>query len=176
VQDFEAEALPHYDELFRTAARVVGDLTETEDIIQETYFQAWRAFERFQLGTNCRAWLFKILFNIIHRYRRKRMNERIAVRGDEMLSIEETLASLPPVLEKVSDEDVLAALAKIPPHYREVILLTDVEEFSYKEVSEALNIPMGTVMSRLSRARTLLRDELVSVARDYGIKSAGAKE
>ncbi len=172
VEDFESAALPYYNELCRTAARVVGDSNEAEDVIQETYLQAWRLFHRFELGTNCRAWLFKILFNIIHRHRRKRFMHQMMSQGEELMTIEEVLPCAPTIFENVTDEEVLAALAKIPPPYREIVLLADVEEFSYKEIAETLRIPVGTVMSRLSRSRRLLRAELADFARSFGIKSA----
>jgi RNA polymerase sigma-70 factor (ECF subfamily) len=71
LEDFEAAAMPHFDDLYRTAARVIGDRTEAEDLVQETYLQGWKSFHRFEPGTNCRAWLFKILFHVIHHHRRK---------------------------------------------------------------------------------------------------------
>lgn len=170
AEDFEAAALPHLNDLFRTALRVVGDRTEAEDLVQEAYLQAWKSFHRFTPGTNCRAWLYKILFNVIHHHRRKWFNSKIAKESGEML--EATLAYEPPVPEDLSDEDVLAAFERIPRSYREVVVLADVQELSYKEIAEALAIPVGTVMSRLSRGRKLLRAELSSFAAGYLKKRA----
>jgi RNA polymerase sigma-70 factor (ECF subfamily) len=170
AEDFEVAALPHLNDLFRTALRVVGDRTEAEDLVQEAYLQAWKSFHRFTPGTNCRAWLYKILFNVIHHHRRKWFNSKIAKESDEML--EATLAYEPPVPEDLSDEDVLAAFERIPQSYREVVVLADVQELSYKEIAEALAIPVGTVMSRLSRGRKLLRAELSSFAAGYLKKQA----
>jgi RNA polymerase sigma-70 factor (ECF subfamily) len=170
TQDFEQAAMPYLNELFRTALRVIGDRSEAEDLTQEAYLQAWKSFHRFEPGTNCRAWLFKILFHVIHHHRRKWYNHKSLKENDEML--EQTLPYEPPVPQRLSDEDVLVAFDKIPEQYREVVLLADVEEFSYKEVAETLSIPMGTVMSRLSRGRKLLRDELAGFAEGYGIKNA----
>jgi RNA polymerase sigma-70 factor (ECF subfamily) len=171
VEDFESTALPHLNDLFRTATRVIGDRSEAEDLVQEAYFQAWKSFHRFEPGTNCRAWLYKILFHVIQHHRRKWYNSRSARETEEFLM--ETIAYEAPVPQQLSDEDVLAAFDKIPVHYREVVLLADVQEFSYKEVAEMLGIPVGTVMSRLSRGRSLLRQELAGFAAGYGIKEEG---
>lgn len=159
--------MPHTNELFRTAVRVIGNRTEAEDLVQETYLQAWKSFDRFEMGTNCRAWLYKILFNVINHHRRK-WSRLQTVREDDGI-LEETLAHEPPVPQHITDEDVLKALDGVPDHYREVVLLADVEGFSYKEIAETLNIPLGTVMSRLSRGRKHLRGGLADYARDYGI-------
>jgi RNA polymerase sigma-70 factor (ECF subfamily) len=118
--------------------------------------------------TNCRAWLFTILFNAVHHYRRKRAGSA-ASEGSEDL---EELQYIPPVPETLMDEEVLAALDRIHLDFRAVVLLADAEEFSYEEVAGILKFPVGTVMSRLSRARKLLRDELAAVAQSYGIKKA----
>jgi RNA polymerase sigma-70 factor (ECF subfamily) len=166
-EDFETAAMPHLNALFRTATRVLGDRNEAEDLVQETYLQAWKSFHRFEQGTNCRAWLFKILFHVINHHRRKWFKFDWFTDGDEAL--ENRLVYEAPVSEDLSDEEVLAALEKLPRHYREVILLSDVQEFSYKEISEILSIPIGTVMSRLSRGRKVLRDELAGFAAGLGI-------
>jgi RNA polymerase sigma-70 factor (ECF subfamily) len=171
-EDFEAAAMPHLNDLFRTAARVLGDRAEAEDLVQEAYLQAWKSFHRFELGTNCRAWLFKILFHVIHHHRRKWFNISLFKEGDDFL--EDTLIYEAPVPQNLNDEEVLEAVEKIPRQYREVVLLADVEELAYKEIAEALSIPVGTVMSRLSRGRKLLRKELADFAESYGIKSAKA--
>src|SRR5690242_9394296 len=168
ADEFEQVAMPHLNDLYRTAARVIQDRSEAEDLVQEAYLQAWKSFHRFEPGTNCRAWLYKILFNVIQHHRRKWYNNRTKIESDEFLV--ETLGYEPPVRQDLSDEDVLAAFDKIPAQYREVVLLADVQEFTYKEVAETLAIPVGTVMSRLSRGRTLLRHELAGVAANYGIK------
>ena len=170
VEDFEAAALPYLDELYRTAARVIGDRTQAEDLVQEVCLQAWKSFHRFTPGTNARAWLFKILFHAIHHYRRQWFH-RDWLREDSV-ALEQTLPYEPPVPEQLSDEAVLSALQKIPQEFREVVLLADVQEFSYREIAEMLEIPVGTVMSRLSRGRRLLRVELAAMAAYYGIKPA----
>jgi RNA polymerase sigma-70 factor, ECF subfamily len=167
AEEFESAALPHLNDLFRTALRLTGNRGEAEDLVQEAYLQAWKSFHRFAPGTNCRAWLFKILFHVIQHHRRKWFKMRLV--NDEDERIEETLSYEPPVSPHLSDEDVLAAVDRIPLHYREVVLLADVEELSYKEVAAALDIPLGTVMSRLNRGRTLLRHTLAEFASGYGI-------
>ncbi len=166
--DFETAALPHLNELMRTAARLVGSRTEAEDLIQETYCQAWKSFHRFELGTNCRAWLFRILFNKANQYRSWLFWRRTYNCEAKLM---ETLRYTPPVNEALKDEEILCALERLPQCYREVVVLVDVEEFSYKEVAGIMRVPIGTVMSRLSRGRRLLRVEFADVAKSYGIKS-----
>jgi RNA polymerase sigma-70 factor (ECF subfamily) len=168
LEDFEAAAMPHFEDLYRTAVRVIGDRTEAEDLVQETYLQGWKSFHRFEPGTNCRAWLFKILFHVIHHHRRKWFSSKL-VKDSEVL-LEEVLTYEAPIPEHLTDEEVLAALDKVPTDFREVLLLADVQEFAYKEVAETLKIPVGTVMSRLSRGRKLLRAQLSGMAASYGIK------
>ena len=174
--DFERAALPHLNDLYRSAIRMLGDRTEAEDLVQETYLEGWKSFHRFQPGTNCRAWLFKILFHVIHHHRRKWFSIRTLTDSDEML--ETLLTYEPPVPEEITDEDILAALDKVPESFREVVLLVDVQEFSYKEVSEILKVPIGTVMSRLSRGRAVLRAQLSGLAitpREEIAKAVGAR-
>lgn len=169
LSDFEAAALPHLNDLFRAAQHTLASREEAEDVVQETYLQAWKSFHRFELGTNCRAWLFKILFHIIHHHRRK-LYQFSWVTESEEEPLEEMIIYQAPIPQNINDEDVLAALQKIPLHYREVVLLADVEEFSYQEIADTLMIPTGTVMSRLSRGRKLLRKELAEFAEAYGIE------
>jgi len=168
VEDFEAAALPHLNELFRTAARLVGNRTEAEDLIQETYLQAWKSFHRFELGTNCRAWLFRILLNKANHQRSWLFWRK---RHDSEAELENSLEYQPPINEQLGDEEVLLALEHLPRHYRETVLLADVEDFSYKEIAAIQRVPIGTVMSRISRGRKLLRAELTDVAESYGIKN-----
>lgn len=167
--DFEATTLPYLNELYRTATRAVGGSTEAGDIVQETYLQAWKSYHRFTPGTNCRAWLYKIMFHVIQHHRRRQRRYVAVVIEDDEPSLESQLRYEPPVPQTLSDEEVLAALASLPERYRDVILLVDVDELSYKEAAAALEVPIGTVMSRLSRARATLRVELADVARAQGI-------
>ena len=164
---FEAEAMPHMNDLFRTAVRVLGERSQAEDVVQEVYLQAWKSFHRFEPGTNCRAWLFKILFHCINHQRRKWFRFPLLKDSEEFL--EANLTYPVPIPDHLTDEEILAAMDKMPPDFRQVVLLVDVEEFSYKEAAGILNVPIGTVMSRLSRARKLLRESLDEVAQAYGL-------
>lgn len=165
--DFETEAMPHLNDLFRSARRILGNAAEAEDAVQEAYYQAWKSFHRFQPGTNCRAWLFKILFHVIQHQRRKWWKVSSFANLDEMP--EQVTTWEPPVPQDLTDEEVLQAFDRLPQQYREVVLLADVQEFAYKEIADILNIPIGTVMSRLNRGRKLLRTELAGMAAGYGI-------
>lgn len=168
---FTAEALPHLDALFRTALRISGNRAHAEDLAQETFMQAWRSFDRFEAGTNCRAWLFKILFNVRRHDRRQLFNFNLRSwrREPQDELPEPELVYEPAVPQHLTDEDVLAALDRVPVQYREVVVLADVEEFAYREIAEMLDIPVGTVMSRLSRGRARLKTELAAFATAYGI-------
>ena len=172
--DFEAEALPHLNDVFRTATRVLRDPSRAEDVVQEVFLQAWKSFDRFEPGTNCKAWLFRILFHSINHYRRKWF--RLRLLGDSEERVEDNLAWTPPLPDHLTDKEILGALDRIPAEFKSVVLLVDVEEFAYKEVAEILAIPIGTVMSRLSRGRKLLRERLGEVAQEWGIaKTAGGR-
>jgi RNA polymerase sigma-70 factor, ECF subfamily len=168
---FEMEAMQHIDDLYRTAKRLTRNETEADDLVQETYMQAWKSFGQYELGTNCRAWLYKILFNKYDHHRRKQYTQsKYFQEADELVF--ELSAARQPVPEFLTDGEIISALDKLPEHYRSVVLLADVHEFDYKEVAQILDIPMGTVMSRLNRARTQLKKSLAGVAREYGIRSA----
>jgi RNA polymerase sigma-70 factor (ECF subfamily) len=156
-EDFESAALPHLNKLFRTAVRMTGNQAESEDLVQEVYLQAWKSFYRFEMGTNCHAWLFKILSNKIKHYYRKNYRFKLVNDSEKALA---GLAYAPPAPQNLRDELLLACLGNLPFVYREAIMLADVEEFSYKEIGVILDVPIGTVMSRLSRGRKLLRIEL----------------
>ena len=164
---FETVALPHLNDIFRTAARLLGDRARAEDVAQEVYLQAWKSFHKFEPGTNCRAWLFKILFHCVNHHRRKWFRFPMLKETEEF--IESNLTYTEPIPEHLKDEDILAALDRIPADFRAVILMVDVEEFAYKDAAEILAIPIGTIMSRLSRGRKLLREQLGEVAQSYGI-------
>jgi RNA polymerase sigma-70 factor (ECF subfamily) len=167
TDEFETAAMPHMNDIYRTASRLLGGGTGADDVVQEVYLQAWKSFDQFEPGTNCRAWLFKILFHSLNHYRRKWLNIRMVKEGDEIL--EQAAAPGPAIPEHITDEEMVAALAEVPQDFRAVVLLIDVEEFSYKETAGILNVPIGTVMSRLSRGRKVLREKLAGVAASYGI-------
>jgi len=154
-------------DIYRTASRLLGNGSGADDVVQDVYLQAWKSFDQFEPGTNCRAWLFKILFHTLNHYRRKWLNIRMVRESDEILDL--TPAAGPPVPQHITDEDMLAALSEVRQDFRAVVLLTDVEEFSYKEAAGILNVPIGTVMSRLSRGRKMLREKLAGQAASYGI-------
>lgn len=167
IRDFESAALPHMDDLFRAARRVLGNQNEAEDVVQETFLQAWKSFDRFELGTNCRAWLYKIMFHVIQHHRRKWFGFNLRSTRDDNVELDAALVYEPPVPQELTDEEVIAAFDRIPGNYREVMVLADVQEFSYKEIAETLSIPLGTVMSRLNRGRKLLRVELAQYAQAF---------
>lgn len=173
LERFESEAMPHLNDLYRMASRVLGDTSRAQDVVQEAFLQAWKSFHRFEPGTNCRAWLFKILFHCLNHYRRKWFRFPLLKDSEEFL--EANVTYVPPVAARLTDEEVLAALERIPADYRSVVLLVDVEEFSYREAAGILSIPIGTVMSRLSRGRKLLREYLAGVAQGYGIRTAAGE-
>ncbi|NOT47991.1 MAG: sigma-70 family RNA polymerase sigma factor [Acidobacteria bacterium] len=165
---FEAEAMAHIHDLYRTAVRLTMNHTDADDLVQETYMQAWKSFDRYELGTNCRAWLYKILFNKFDHHRRKKFTQAKYIQEADELVFDNSVYSAP-IPEHLTDQEVIAALNKLPEHYRSVVLLADVHDFDYKEVAAILDIPIGTVMSRLSRARGQLKKSLASVAVEYGV-------
>jgi len=167
--EFEAESLPHMNELYRAAVRMLQDQGRASDAVQETYLIAWRSFGKYRRGTNCRAWLFQILFNVV---RHERRNWFKWSTGKEDDLAEAQLVAPEQIPNRLTDGDILAVLDKLPARFREALLLVDVEEFSYKEASEILEVPIGTIMSRLNRARSLLRSQLTDVARSYGLIAA----
>ena len=168
LTDFEELALGYADQLFRVALRLLRNHERAEDLVQETFLQAWRSFHRFETGTNLRAWLYKIMFNL--HYTDLRRNKLELVQADEMIAA--TIAFDPPTPQFVTEEEVIAALERVPENFQIPVMLADIEELSYLEIAEVLNIPKGTVMSRLHRGRKILRMELADYARSYGLKVA----
>ena len=166
--------MPHLNDLFRTALRMTGERGHAEDVLQEVYLQAWRSFERFEEGTNCRAWLYKILFHCVSHQRRKWYRFPLLKEKEQFL--EANLVQPTAVAQEITDGEILAALDELPSDFRSVVQLVDVEEFAYKEVAEILAIPIGTVMSRLSRGRGLLRKHLATLAQTSGIGKTLAKD
>jgi RNA polymerase sigma-70 factor (ECF subfamily) len=168
---FENEALPHHVDIYRIARWLLKDRDKAEDLVQETFVAALRSFHRFQKGTNCRAWLMKIMYNVLSK--RRRSENRLHIVTDVDQQIIQTAAFKAPTPQHITDDEVLNALERLPLQFQEVVILSDVEEMTYKEIAAALAIPTGTVMSRLHRGRRLLRAELISYANAQGI---GAKD
>src|SRR5262245_35922186 len=157
-EEFDRAALVHIPELLRVASRLCRGADAGEDLVQETYLQAWRSFHRFESGTNCRAWLYKILLFTYSAQTRKRARQPFLVDLDAVA--ETALLADAPTPDTLTAEAVKAAFDRLPENFRTVVVLVDVEGLTYREAAEALNVPVGTVMSRLSRARGLLRLEL----------------
>ena len=169
---FEQEVMPHIDDLFRIAKWLMRDRGEAEDLVQETFMQALQSFHRYEQGTNARAWLVTIMYRA--RGKRLRSGNRLRLVNDVEERIAETVAFEPPTPQCINDEEVLRALEHLPSQFQEVVVLSDVEDFTYKEIAETLDVPIGTVMSRLSRGRKLLRAELSKYASERGIRGVGA--
>jgi RNA polymerase sigma-70 factor (ECF subfamily) len=175
----ETEALTHLDALYRTALRLSRNAQDAEDLVQETYLNAFRSLDRFEEGTNLRAWLFRILNNaFISQYRRRKRRPSSSLDDVTEFYLYDHLAdgAINPtpenpeqeVLSRIGDERVLSALEELPVEFRQVELLADVEGFSYKEIADILGIPIGTVMSRLYRARRRLQKVLWQEAQELG--------
>jgi RNA polymerase sigma-70 factor (ECF subfamily) len=163
-EEFDRVALVHVPELLRVATRLCGDAAAGEDLVQETYLQAWRSFHRFEAGTNCRAWLYKILLFTYSAQRRKRARQPFLVdidtAADAALQVES------PTPDMLTAEAVRSAFERLPDPFRTLVLLVDVEGLTYREAADALTVPIGTVMSRLSRGRRMLRLGLAEHAPD----------
>lgn len=175
VEDFEAAAMPHLADLYRSARFLVEIPSDAEDLVQEVYLEAWKSFHRFQAGTNCRAWLFKIMFHRLHHLRRRWIKAAKEISFANP-GVEDHLMADPPVPQEIQDEEILQALSKLSLEFREVVLMADVEEFTYKEIAETLKIPVGTVMSRLSRGRRSLREELAGRENTFSILPGSERE
>ena len=171
--EFDRAALVHVAELLRVATRLCGNAAAGEDLVQETYLQAWRSFHRFEAGTNCRAWLYKILLFSYSAHRRKRARQPFLVDID--MVTEAALQVEPPTPDMLTAEAVRAAFDRLPDLFRTPVLLVDVEGLTYREAADALNVPIGTVMSRLSRGRRMLRLELAAHAPDAARDGADAQ-
>jgi RNA polymerase sigma-70 factor (ECF subfamily) len=176
VSEFEGVALVHLDLLFRAALRLTHNRAEAEDLVQETWLRALRHFDQFDPGTNCRAWLLTILrnafLNRLRREGREILESDMGATEAGAARIEEaSVARSSPeedFFQTVLHGDVDRALKTLPLPFRLVVTLADLEGLTYKEVAQVLGCPIGTVMSRLSRARQLLRKELVTLAREHG--------
>jgi RNA polymerase sigma-70 factor, ECF subfamily len=181
----EAEALTYLDPLYRTALRLSRNPQDAEDLVQETYLNAFRALDRFEEGTNLRAWLFRILNNAFisqYRRRKRRPSSSLDEVSDFYLYDHLVAGNTAPgqenpereVLSRIGDEAVLQALEELPVEFRQVELLADVEGFSYREIADILGIPIGTVMSRLYRGRRRLQQRLWREAQQAGYDAPSA--
>jgi len=166
-EDFETEAMPFVPDLFRVAMYLKRNKDAAEDLVQETMMQELKSFHRYKMGTNCKAWMTTIMYNTHYKQLRKQTNLQLVADTEEKIA--QTIPFEAPIPQQITDEDVLSALEEVPEIFREIVVLCDVEGFSYKEISSIMDVPMGTVMSRLHRGRKVLRGELAVYARNYGI-------
>jgi len=181
-RDFESTALPYLSDLYGIAMRFTRNPDDARDLVQETYLRAYTAWTSFQPGSNCRAWLIRILTNsFINHYRRGRSVRAFQRRGeDEQVRAlygqpaaerKENCGAEAHATETQLGDEVSRALAELPADYRVVVVLADLEEMKYKDIAETLGCPIGTVMSRLFRARRQLEERLAGYASsDYGIR------
>lgn len=153
---FEREAIPQMRALYAGAFRLTRNVPDAEDLVQETYLRAFRAFHLFTPGTNCRAWLFTILYRVRADHFRK------ASRSPRTVELAHEGPAVAPAQDRLArgQEEVLRALDRLPESFRAALLLRDVQDFSYEEIAGMLQVPMGTVMSRIHRGRSLMRGML----------------
>ncbi len=180
-EQFTADAMQYAPQLFSTALRMTRNRSDAEDLVQETYIKGLRSFHTFQEGTNLRAWLFRIMTNTyINKYNaQKRKGTEVELDDVEELFLYKRLGSIDQsqlsssaedqMLELFTDDEVKNALEELPEDFRIPVLLSDVDGFSYKEISEMLEIPIGTVMSRLHRGRKAMQKMLYEYARERGL-------
>ncbi len=174
---FEAEALGYLDSLYGTALRLTRDPSDAEDLVQDTYLKAFRFAGSFERGTNLKAWLFTILHNTDRNRRRHGCRDPVDVDSETVEAAADGGAAYTPediLLRAAIDADLQAALDTLPEQYREAVWLRDVEELTYQEIATALDVPIGTVMSRISRGRRLLHDHLTA-ARSVGRQNSGGR-
>jgi RNA polymerase sigma-70 factor (ECF subfamily) len=175
---FERDAMPLMASLYAGALRLTRNPADAEDLVQETYLRAYRGFAGFTEGTNLKAWMYRILTNTFINTYRKRQREPVTVLAEEIPEWYlydrlggngQTSSAEATVLEAMPDEDVKAALESLPESFRLAVWLADVEGFAYKEIAEILDIPIGTVMSRLHRGRKSLEKVLWQKVRERGL-------
>jgi RNA polymerase sigma-70 factor, ECF subfamily len=175
---FQRDVVPLLSGMYSSALRMTRNPADAEDLVQETFLRAFRGFGGFQEGTNLKAWLYRILTNTFINTYRKRQREPQTVPDDNVedwylydrLAAQSSEASAEAtVLESMPDDDVKAAVDALPEGFRMAVLLADVEGFSYKEIAEILDIPIGTVMSRLHRGRRALEKALWERAKERGL-------
>ena len=178
---FAEQAMPFMDQLYSHAMRMTRNAADAEDLVQETYLKGYRAFDSFKEGTNLRAWLFRILTNsYINNYRKKQRRPDESDLGDvEDLYMYRRLGGAETstlgrsaedeLLDTLTESEVKDAIEALPEQYRDAVLLADVEGFAYKEIAEILDVPIGTVMSRLHRGRKRLQEQLMEFGRSRGL-------
>ena len=175
-QKFESETVPHQDALYNYALKIARNADDAQDLLQETYYKAFKSYHQFENGTNSKAWMFMILKNTFINNYRKLKREPAKLDYDEIEDLYETIKSEQSkdnnldldFYNNLFDDDLSSALAKLPEKMKEVFLLCDLEGYSYEEISEIVDKPIGTVRSRLHRARKLLQDELFGYAKVNG--------
>jgi RNA polymerase sigma-70 factor (ECF subfamily) len=177
--EFEALTLEHMDALYGAALRLTRSARDAEDLVQDTYLKAFRFFDSFEKGTNIKAWLFKIQTNtFINKYRRKVKEREVAeappedIALDRFVSSEQYRALKDPETDffaRLLSDEVIEALDQVPVDFRMVVILADIQGFSYKEIAEIVGCPVGTVMSRLFRGRRVLQKALYEYAVAEGI-------
>ena len=181
--DFEREALPHLGALYSAALRMTRNEKDAEDLVQDTLLRAYRFFDTFQAGTNCKAWLFRILTNVFCNNYREREREHVVLSEAESspANLEQFVGGAEEgrdvetaLLGRMVSADVERALAAVPSDFRMAVILADLEDFSYKEIAEIMDCPAGTVMSRLYRGRKILQGLLHDYAVEQGIIQAEA--
>ncbi len=178
AKEFEEQALPHSDSLYHTALRLTHNPNDAEDLVQEVFYKSFKSINQFEPGTNMKAWLFKILVNThISQYRKNSRNPAAAAYEDieefslynQVHSRATSLSDSPAsILDRFLAKDIQNAIDDLPDQFRDVVMLVDVEGFSYQEAADILEIPVGTVMSRLFRGRKILQKELWEYAVEYG--------
>jgi RNA polymerase sigma-70 factor, ECF subfamily len=177
---FQRDALPLLDSLYAGALRMTRNPADAEDLVQETMLRAYRSFDRFEPGTNLKAWLFRIMTNAYINTYRKRQREPLKVSQDDIedfdlyqeLKNHDSAYSATPesiVLDNLLDSDITQAIDDLPEQFRMAVILSDLEGFTYAEMAEIMGVPMGTVMSRLHRGRKALQKRLLDLAKEKGI-------
>ena len=180
-QAFAEEAIGYLDTLYRAALRLTRDPAQAEDLVQDAYVRALRYQHSYQTGTNMKAWLFAIMRNLFWDRFKGGRPEDVSLDGDGEVSLYDTLkdpSAVPEadVLDSIAAQEVVKAVETLPELHREVVLLVDVEGFSYRDAAEVLGVPIGTVMSRLHRARRQLQKSLYQYARESGIVHERAED
>jgi RNA polymerase sigma-70 factor (ECF subfamily) len=176
---FEREALAHLDTVYRVARRLAGNVSEAEDLTQDTMLKAFRAWRQYRPGTNARAWLLTILrHTFINEYRRAgNRPDLVDVHAIEGFTVFRDVQTADPegaFFARIVDDEVLRAVDRLPVEFRETLVLADVEGLSYAEIAEVTGVPVGTVKSRLFRGRQLLQKELYEYAVEMGYVKRGA--